>query len=646
MKTKKSFYTTTPIYYANGSPHIGHAFTTLLADTLGRFHRLFDHPVRFTTGTDEHGQKVQEVSAENGITPREQADRISAIFKQAWQELGISHDDFIRTTEERHKKVVQKLVSRLMQKGDIYKDIYRGWYLVEDEDFYPDTRVKEISDDPENDPRLQRVEEENYFFRLSQYTEPLKQYYQDHPGFVLPRNRRNEMLSMLDQGLDDISVSRASVEWGIPIPGDSEQTIYVWVEALMNYLTSAGIYQDEELYETFWPAACQIVGKDILKFHAIIWPALLLALELPLPQCILAHGWILSEGEKMSKSKGNTQDPLTISKTYGNDAFRFTLFRELSLGQDGNYDSDILIKRYNSELANDLGNLVQRTLGFARKRINAKIQRPAHYPSWFSAEVGELSPDFEPAWKIATSVIPEALTDFKAKLERFEVNQALDSLWLAVRSLNQAVDKAEPWKLAKENPQAFEGFTYFIADALSRIANAASPFLPDTCAKILGILGQPPEFSWKNVQTCCLGPGIEIHEFSALFPKIKPPQADQGASSKKSSKSKEKTISIDDFSKIRFEIVTILESKPHPDAEKLLVLILSTSQGKKQVVAGIANFYDPTDLPGKTIVMVRNLEPTEIRGVRSEGMVLAASNRKELSLITTDRPVQEGSKVS
>jgi methionyl-tRNA synthetase len=651
MKTKSSFYTTTPIYYANGSPHIGHAYTTLLADTLGRFHRLFEIPVRFTTGTDEHGQKVEEVAKKNEITPQAQADRISAIFQQAWQELGIDHQDFIRTTEERHKKVVRQLVLSLMEKGDIYKDIYRGWYLVEDEDFYPDTRVREISDDPENDPRLQRVEEENYFFRLSHYTEKLKQHYQDHPAFVLPRNRRNEMLAMLDQGLDDISVSRASVKWGIPVPGDSEQVIYVWVEALMNYLTSVGGSQNEEVFQTFWPPTCQIVGKDILKFHAIIWPALLLALDLPLPQTILAHGWILSGGEKMSKSKGNTQDPLILSKTYGNDALRFTLFRELSLGQDGNYDSDILIKRYNSELANDLGNLVQRTLGFARKRIGGPIQRPEGYPNWFAPKPLSAVDNFDPCWDMASGVIPEALSEFKSKIERYEINQALDSLWLAVRSLNQAVDQAQPWRLAKEDPQKFILFTYFIADALSRIANAASPFLPDTCRKILEILGQPVEFSWKNVEDCSLPETIEIQEFTALFPKIKlpkipPPKTNTSEATPKPSKSKEKTISMDDFSKIRFEVVTVAEAKPHPDADKLLVLTLSTSQGKKQVVAGIANFYEPADLPGQTIVMVRNLEPVEIRGVLSEGMVLAASNRKELSLITTDRPVQEGSKVS
>jgi len=643
-KKPDGYYITTPIYYANGTPHLGHAFTTLLADTLSRYHRLFDCPVRFTTGTDEHGQKVQEVAANQGISPQEQADQISAVFRKSWKELDIQYDDFIRTTEQRHKDVVHQLVSQLMRSGDIYKGIYKGWYLVEDEDFYPDTRVREVSDDPENDPRLQRVEEENYFFRLSQYTKPLLEHYAANPDFVLPRNRRSEMLSMLEDGLDDISVSRASVQWGIPIPEDKDQVIYVWVEALMNYLTSSGIFQDDEMYATFWPASCQIVGKDILKFHAIIWPALLLALKLPLPKTILAHGWILSGGEKMSKSKGNTQDPLTISRVYGNDAFRFTLFREVSLGQDGNYDSDILIKRYNAELANDLGNLVQRTLGFARKRIEGKIQCPSEYDGiWKSS----LSPDGgeESAEQIAYSSekLLNSLESYRNHLEKYEINQGLEQLWIIVRDLNRLVDQAKPWMLAKQSPEIFQNFIYFLSDMLVRFANAASPFLPHTSAKILDIFGLPSDFCWESSITRTLPDSFLIHDFKTLFPKI---QISQSPPREKKEKRGENRISYDDFSKIKLEVVTIVEAKEHPDAEKLFVLSLSSSQGKKQVVAGIAKFYSPEDLIGKAVVFLRNLEPTEIRGVLSEGMILAGSNKKELSLITVDKAIQEGSRVS
>ena len=640
-KVPDGFYITTPIYYANGTPHLGHAFTTLLADTLGRYHRLFQGPVKYTTGTDEHGQKVQEVAASNGVTPLQQADRISAVFRDSWKELGICYDDFIRTTEQRHKDVVRQLVTKLMDSGDIYKGIYRGWYMVEDEDFYPDTRVREISEDPENDPRLQRVEEENYFFRLSHYTEPLLRHYASNRDFVLPRNRRSEMLAMLEEGLDDISVSRASVQWGIPIPGDSEQVIYVWVEALMNYLTSSGIFQNEEEYQTFWPAACQVVGKDILKFHAVIWPALLLALKLPLPKTILAHGWILSGGEKMSKSKGNTQDPLTISRTYGNDAFRFTLLREVSIGQDSQYDSDTLIKRYNAELANDLGNLVQRTLGFAKKRLSDTLSQPAGYNAdWTFIPQGRESSEGS-IYGLKTFL--EALDEYRRHMEKFEIQQGLERLWSIVRDLNRFVDQAKPWVLAKDSIQDFEAFIYFISDLLVRFAHAASPFLPNTAAKILEIFDLERDFQWDHTLNSALSTGFKLNDFEPLFPKI---QVAKTTPVEQKSKSKETKITIDDFSKMKLEVVTVLESKVHPDAQKLLVLQLSTSQGRKQVVSGIAQFYQPEELIGKKVVLLRNLEPTEIRGIRSEGMILAGSNKKELSLMTVDKPIQEGSKVS
>ena len=640
-KVPDGFYITTPIYYANGTPHLGHAFTTLLADTLGRYHRLFQGPVKYTTGTDEHGQKVQEVAASNGVTPLQQADRISAVFRDSWKELGICYDDFIRTTEQRHKDVVRQLVTKLMDSGDIYKGIYRGWYMVEDEDFYPDTRVREISEDPENDPRLQRVEEENYFFRLSHYTEPLLRHYASNRDFVLPRNRRSEMLAMLEEGLDDISVSRASVQWGIPIPGDSEQVIYVWVEALMNYLTSSGIFQNEEEYQTFWPAACQVVGKDILKFHAVIWPALLLALKLPLPKTILAHGWILSGGEKMSKSKGNTQDPLTISRTYGNDAFRFTLLREVSIGQDSQYDSDTLIKRYNAELANDLGNLVQRTLGFAKKRLSDTLSQPAGYNAdWTFIPQGRESSEGS-IYGLKTFL--EALDEYRRHMEKFEIQQGLERLWSIVRDLNRFVDQAKPWVLAKDSIQDFEAFIYFISDLLVRFAHAASPFLPNTAAKILEIFDLKRDFQWDHTLNSALSTGFKLNDFEPLFPKI---QVAKTTPIEQKSKSKETKITIDDFSKMKLEVVTVLESKVHPDAQKLLVLQLSTSQGRKQVVSGIAQFYQPEELIGKKVVLLRNLEPTEIRGIRSEGMILAGSNKKELSLMTVDKPIQEGSKVS
>lgn len=630
---KNSFYVTTPIYYANGTPHIGHAFTTYLADTLARYHRHFGKQVRFTTGTDEHGQKVQEVAQQNNRTPLEQADLISQRFRDAWVELAIEPDDFIRTTEERHKKVVNNLVKKLMDQGDIYKGVYKGWYLIEEEDFYPESRVHEVSDDPENDPRLQRVEEENYFFRLSSYTEKLKAHYEQEPDFVLPRNRRNEMLSFLEQGLDDISISRAKVSWGIPVPGDEGQVIYVWIEALMNYLTSAGIYQSEEQFNQYWPAQVQIVGKDILKFHAIYWPALLLALDLPLPKTILAHGWILSGGEKMSKSKGNTQDPLTLCERFGSDALRYTLIREVSLGQDGNFDQDILANRYNVELANDLGNLFSRTLGFARKRGESELK-------YIPQSVKDLPVD-ELDQKLG-----ECLREYKEQMDSFQLSRAQEALVRALQTLNQFVDASKPWQLAKENQECFLSFTHLMANSLYTMAQAFHPFLPQSCDKIFQALGTQPEESGYSIELSQLKGPIPLGETPTLFPKIKLETNQSSEKQPAKKKNKQKSITIEDFEKVKMELVTILEANSHPDAEKLLVLQVSTSQGKRQVVSGISKYYEPGDLPGKQVVLVKNLEEVEIRGVKSQGMILAASNKKELSLVTVDSKIQEGSKVS
>lgn len=629
----EGFYVTTPIYYANGTPHIGHAFTTLLADSLARFYRLRGFSTQFTTGTDEHGQKVQEVAAENNRSPQEQADVISKIFTDAWNTLGIEYDDFIRTTESRHKKVVQQLVSKLLERGIIYKGIYKGWYLVEDEDFFPDSRVSDISDDPENDPRLRRVEEENYFFRLSDYSQPLLDHYEQNPNFVIPKNRRNEMIAMLEKGLDDLSISRATVEWGIPVPGDSSQVIYVWVEALMNYLTSSGIFQNDQQYQHFWPATCHIVGKDILKFHAIIWPAILLALEIPLPRTILAHGWILVGGQKMSKSKGNSQDPLLLSQKYGNDALRYTLFREISLGQDGAFDESILIKRYNSELANDLGNLIQRTLGFASKKLNHELPRVASLAENYVNFLKNLE---------------QQLDKYSELMEQFKISKALDHLHEYLQICNRFVDLEKPWEKARNDPQEFSRFSRCMAEAIKNFAIASCPFLPETSTRILNIIGQNLDLTWHNTRTPSTLETLKLNEVKPLFPKIKITQDEQEQPSTKATKNSTESsvVSLEDFKKIKLEIATISDVNPHPNAEKLYILQLSTSSGRKQVVSGIAQHYKPEELEGLQVVFIKNLESVELRGVKSEGMILAASNKKELSLISVHRKIQEGSKVS
>ncbi|MBW7874680.1 MAG: methionine--tRNA ligase [Candidatus Cloacimonetes bacterium] len=617
---------TTPIYYVNGDPHIGTAFTTLIADTLARFRRSLGEEVRFTTGTDEHALKVYELALQNNRTPLEHTDIYSRRFMDAWEKLDIQYDDFIRTTEERHKVMVTACVQKLMDKGIVYKGLYKGWYCKWDETFYPESKVDPERIKPDAARPLQYIEEENYFFRLSAFNQALLNHYATHPDFVLPGFRRNEMIAILEQGLEDISISRIGGKWGIPMPNDANHVIYVWIEALMNYLTSAGYLQDETLYKTFWPAAVQVVGKDILKFHAIIWPAILMALELPLPATVLTHGFILVDGQKMSKSLGNVQDPLDLAKTFGSDALRFAILREISIGQDGNFDAHILSKRYHSELGNDLGNLVQRLLSIAKKHLNGEIQKP---------QVLSLN--------LKDRFVEQIEKVYLNQMDKLVLNGALETLWAEVKNLNRVVDEQKPWALAKDdNKEPLSHLLWELFDAIRALSHALYPFIPKTSALLLSILDQEHKPAFSRARIGMLPEVMKLVDIPILFPRIEEEQPKTTVPVKP----KQDCISIEDFQKIKMELVTVLEAKHHPDAEKLLVLTLSTSGGKKQVVSGIAAHYRPEDILGKQVVFVKNLQPVELRGVSSEGMILAASNKKELSLISVDKPIQEGSKVS
>ncbi|MCO4783065.1 MAG: methionine--tRNA ligase [Candidatus Cloacimonetes bacterium] len=628
MSNKDSFYITTPIYYVNDNPHIGTAYVTLICDTLSRFHRLFPKSVRFTTGCDEHGQKVQDSATKLNRTPQEHVDIMSKNFETIWEDLGIEHDDFIRTTQDRHKKVVNHLFTKLMKSGMVYKGKYQGAYCTPCETFVTQSKAED-NKCPDCSRDLILVEEDNYFLKLSAFTDKLQKHYDENPDFVQPSYRKNEMLAMLKAGLDDISISRDSVSWGIPIPGDSEHVIYVWIEALMNYVTSAGYLSDDKLFETFWPATCQVVGKDILKFHAITWPAVLMAVGLPLPQTILAHGFILADGEKMSKSKGNAVSPTDLVSKYGKDALRFSLFREISLGQDGSYSEESLIKRYNSELANDLGNLSQRVLAMVVKNLGGTLNQPAEIDTETLAQ------------------FDKAKSEYKDYFENYKLNQGIESLWTYVNYLNKFVDQSKPWALAKEEKfEQLNTVLYTVADSLKALAHLLSPVLPDTCVKILNNLNFDEDFSWDSACLKQIPSDHTINKAIPLFPRIEQSKAQKQNQQKKPKKQAKNLIDIEDFQKIKMELVSILEAKKHPEADKLLVLQLSTSQGKKQVVSGISNYYEPDSLIGKQVVFVKNLKPCELRGVLSEGMVLAASNKKELSLVSVDQKIQEGSKVS
>lgn len=628
MSNNNSFYITTPIYYVNGNPHIGTAYTTLICDTFARFHRLFQKEVRFTTGTDEHGQKVYESALENKRTPQEHVDIMSQNYIKIWSNLGIKYDDFVRTTEDRHKQLVNHLFKKLINSGIVYKGKYQGAYCTPCESFVTQSKAED-NKCPDCSRELTAVEEENYFFKLSAFTQKLKDYYSNNPNFVVPTHRKNEMISMLEQGLEDISISRSSVSWGIKIPDESEHVIYVWIEALMNYLTSIDYLNDDKKFNTFWPAHCQVVGKDILKFHSITWPAILMALDLPLPQTILAHGFILSNGEKMSKSKGNVVNPSDLVDKYGRDSLRFSLFREVSLGQDGSYDEGSLIKRYNSELANDLGNLSQRVLSMVIKNLDGKLKQPKKLDN-------EIITKFE-----------EAKKSYKDYFENYKLNQGIESLWSYIGYLNKFVDQSKPWALAKENKLSeLNDVLYTVADSLKALAHLLSPILPETSIKILQNLNISEDLSWEHCKLLQIPSGHKINPPIALFPRIQQTKDQKQNQQKKPKKNQQKLIDIEDFQKIKMELVSILEAKNHPEADKLLVLQLSTSQGKKQVVSGISDFYKPENLIGKQVVFVKNLKPCELRGVLSEGMILAASNKKELSLVSVDQKIQEGSKVS
>ncbi|MCJ8346294.1 methionine--tRNA ligase [bacterium] len=627
MSNKDSFYITTPIYYVNDNPHIGTAYTTLICDTFARFHRLFDKSVRFTTGTDEHGQKVQDSAQAKNRTPQDHVDIMSQNYQNIWGQLGIQYDDFIRTTEERHIKVVHHLFTKLIESGIVYKGKYQGAYCIPCESFVTQSKAED-NKCPDCSRELSLVEEDNYFFKLSEFTQKLQNHYDQNPNFVMPNSRKNEMLAMLKSGLEDISISRDSVSWGIPIPGDSKHVIYVWIEALMNYITSCGYLEDEEKFNTFWPAHCHVTGKDITKFHAITWPAILMALGLPLPQTILSHGFILADGEKMSKSKGNAVNPLDLTNKYGKDALRYSLFREISLGQDGSYSEQSLIKRYNSELANDLGNLSQRVLAMVVKNLDGKLNQPDHL-------------DPEVLTKFA-----QAKEGYQNHFENYKLNQGIESLWSYVSFLNKFVDSNKPWALAKENNLLqLNQVLYTVADSLKALAHLLSPILPETSVKILQNLNFKEDFSWTKCQLLQIPSGHTIEQPIPLFPRIQQDKQ-QKQQQNKPKKQAKNLIDIEDFQKIKMELTSILEAKVHPEADKLLILQLSTSQGKKQVVSGISKYYKPEDLIGKQVIFVKNLKPCELRGVLSEGMILAASNKKELSLVTIDTQIQEGSKVS
>lgn len=644
MHEKKPFYITTPIYYPSAKLHIGHAYCTTIADAIARFHRLEGDDVFFLTGSDEHGLKIQQKAEEAGVTPIEYTDKIVAGFQNLWKRLSISNDDFIRTTQKRHERVVQEVFRRIYAKGDIYKGEYKGLYCTPCESYWTEHQLDENGCCPDCHRPVQEVAEEAYFFKMSKYQDRVLQYIEDHPDFIQPVSRRNEMINFIKQGLDDLCISRTSFNWGIPVPIDPKHVIYVWFDALTNYLTPIGYLDNPEMFQKYWPADLHLVGKEIVRFHTIIWPCILMALDLPLPKKVYGHGWLIVDGDKMSKSKGNVIDPIGLIDEFGADAIRYFLLREINLGQDGNFSRDALIGRINSDLANDLGNLLHRTLSMTLKFQDGVVLAPA----------GESDVD-----RALKAEARETVAFFEKNMEDMQLSLTIKKVWAFISRANKYIDETAPWALAKDpaKKQELANVLYNLTEALRVISVLISPFLPTTAVRIWQQLGLAQDFAsvrtedieqWGGVPA-----GLHVGTPEQLFPRIEvekdeaapAPAAKKLAKEKRVEKAKDEAlpeglISIDTFGKVQLRVAEVKAVEPVPKADKLLKLTLSLGEGvpERQVVSGIAPWYAPSDLVGKHVVLVANLKPAKLRGVRSEGMILAAGDGKELKILEVDMP--------
>lgn len=644
----KTFYITTPIYYPSGKLHIGHSYTTVAADAMARYKRMQGFDTMFLTGTDEHGLKIEQKAAAKGVTPKEYVDEIVAGIKELWKLLNISNDKFIRTTDDYHEKAVQKIFEKLYKQGDIYKGHYEGHYCTPCEAFWTETQLKD-GKCPDCGGEVHLAKEEAYFFKLSKYADRLVEYYEAHPDFIQPISRKNEMINnFIKPGLEDLCVSRTSFTWGIPVTFDKGHIVYVWMDALSNYITAMGAFSDDDSnFKKYWPADVHLVGKEIVRFHTIIWPAILMALDLPLPKQVYGHGWLLLDGGKMSKSKGNVVDPVVLCDRYGVDAIRYFLLREVPFGADGVFTNEALINRINSDLANDLGNLLSRTSSMVGKYFGGKLPE-AQAAGDFDDSLAELA--------------SETKSLVEASMDAMQFSTALTDLWKFVSRTNKYIDETAPWVLAKEESNAprLGRVMYNLCEALRHISIMLAPFLPDTSDKIAAVLGLSEEQrTWQSLDKWgALCPTAEIGKTDPIFPRIDAAKelaeleaaeaktkAEAKAANEAQNVAKLSEISIEDFAKIELKVAKVVSCEPVKKAKKLLKLTLDDGSGKERIVAsGIAQYYSPDDLAGRNVIVVANLKPATLCGVESCGMILAADSGDGVKVIFAD-DVNVGSKV-
>ena len=629
----ETFYITTPIYYVNDMPHIGHIYTTAMADLFARYHRMRGVTVHFLTGTDEHGQKIARSARDQGIKPIELADRVVDRYHQLWRDLEISNDDFIRTTEPRHAIGVEEIIRRITEAGDIYKGEYEGWYSAGEESFIPDSQV-ENGHDTATGYAVERLAEPSYFFRLSAFQDRLLDWYRSNPDCIRPQTRLNEVVSFVESGLRDLSISRASLKWGIPYPGDDDHVVYVWLDALTNYMSALGFGSDDDgAHREFWPANLHLVGKDILRFHCVYWPAFLMSAGLPLPRQIFGHGWWLRDEAKMSKSIGNVVRPDDLMERFGADALRYFLAREMAFGQDSNFSNEAFVERFNADLANTLGNTASRTAAMVGRSLGGRVPAPS-----------------------TDGPIPEAtartVEEFHRRMASLEPHRALEAVWKLLASINSFIQERQPWALAKQGEAArpqLEATLYASLEGLRITSLLIEPVMPTIAKRLrqqVGAAGLPENLNTAT-QWGLLPEGAELSRSEPLFPRIDVAAYLKEITVETTPEPEDNLLSIDQFAETKLVVGIIREAENVPKSKKLVKVMVDLGEPDlRQLVAGIAEQYEPEDLVGRRIVVVANLKPAKLMGVESRGMLLAASVEGKPFLLSVDENVPPGTRVS